>query len=80
MTCSICRTLCVDDFGWCAGVLDAFDEADEAAIRDIKRRHDATAHKMRVEGGSWVCEKGHRVEAAPVLAMEAAGASRLEGF
>ena len=79
MTCSICRTWCVDDYGWCAGPLDAAEDFEEA-VRESKRDHEATAHKMRVEGGSWVCENGHRVEAAPVLAMEAAGASRLEGF
>ena len=79
MTCSICRTRCADDSGWCAGELDA-SEAEDAWIRESKRSHDATAHKMRVEGGSWVCEKGHKFEAAPVLVMEAAEVPRLEGF
>ena len=79
MTCSICQTWCADDFGWCAGELECFERAQES-FRESKRHHDATAHKMRVEGGSWVCEKGHKTEAAPLLVMEAAEVPRLEGF
>ena len=78
MTCSICWSWCADDGDWCDPYLGSLEmtPGDRAKME----RHDALAHKMRVVGGSWLCAKGHRVEAAPVLVMEAAGASRLEGF
>ena len=80
MTCEQCRNECRDNGGICNPPSEEEKEGMRAAGLDwgnIMLEHRSTQHQMRMEGGRWVCEAGHAVEASGSDLMRHAGAAPL---